>query len=1129
MVINHRLLALINYNDYFDFDGYKSAIKELSALNKEFGKSVLDYNAQVKVSYNGIQSELKEYASTLQNFNVNSKGAAATLTSFGETIDKQTKRFEDQKRAVQGLLDIQDLNSRSINELKAAAKQLESEYNSLGGASDGLQAKKAALAAEYQRVTQAAKMQAAALKAATPEVKFAADSYKALQAELTDTGNKLRSMAGAFDPLTGKINENNKEAVALQKRYVDLNGTLKNIDAGLGNFQRNVGNYKSGFSGLGNSINQITREFPSFANSLQTGFLAISNNLPIFFDELQKTSQGIKALKAEGKPAPTLFKALASSVLSFGTVLSLGVTLLTIYGKDIVEFGQALFKTTEKIDAVKEAQKANVDVLKKSADAFGDATVEVSSMTEKLLLAKKGVIDKEGALKDFNDTIGKTVGLAKSLAQAEQLLIDKGPAYIQLTFLKAQAEAAADLAKEEAKKSVEASTKDLVEFVDKADAAAATVRGFFKKGFGGNLMNNITDDLIGQAKKQQQSDITNSKIRYDKFLELQKKFLDDAGKVAKESGLNFFQDTKDDTKAADRALRLYEKDLKKRQDALKATFDEEVAAAQKMLDERKIDQVGFEQTKFNSAKKYTKAAIAEEQKANSVGYKADEAKVKEFNVFREKANNDYLKAVIHATDESSKEDLELQKKEIEDEAQLNIASIKDAQQYELSNQRLTNEERVKLEISFQNQIDEITIKALQSRAELEIDSAKKTELLKQATLLRSGINNRNAFGDNVTIPRGRGQDNEKDLNQELTRRRSLGILTVQYEIETAERIISIRKKLNLDTASEEAKLLDLRKKQQDEIVSYIRGSAQAAGIVLGGGFTQVFDEVTAAFQKLANGGKLTFDDLARAGIASSQAITEGYKQGIDEQLAALDKAKSEELKAVGNNASAQAAIEAKYAREKAQLETKKAKADRENAIFQIAINTAEAIAKSIAESPGTFGLPFSAYAAAAGALQTALVLSRPLPKFERGTSNAPEGMAVVDEKGPELIIDRNGRLREVGGDGPRVTYLQRGDQVKTASETKRILAAMESDKVLKEIQLHGRLSASLQSGKQAQEISTMARAMMSGGMKEETVIRAFESAIKKIPIRQTIIDRKGERERIIEAGKTITYLNKFNF
>jgi hypothetical protein len=71
-------------------------------------------------------------------------------------------------------------------------------------------------------------------------------------------------------------------------------------------------------------------------------------------------------------------------------------------------------------------------------------------------------------------------------------------------------------------------------------------------------------------------------------------------------------------------------------------------------------------------------------------------------------------------------------------------------------------------------------------------------------------------------------------------------------------------------------------------------------------------------------------------------------------------------------------------REEKEAARKQAVREKLLAIFDIGINTAKGIVKAVAESPITFGLPFSAFVGAAGALQLAAVLATPLPGFKKG-------------------------------------------------------------------------------------------------------------------------------------------------
>jgi len=108
--------------------------------------------------------------------------------------------------------------------------------------------------------------------------------YNKVQQKLNVLSNEYKALAVQKE-LTGKLTD--KEAQRydfLQGKIQKYDATLKAVDATMGKYQRNVGNYASGFNVLGNSVNQLTREMPAFTYSVQTGFMALSNNIPIFTD-----------------------------------------------------------------------------------------------------------------------------------------------------------------------------------------------------------------------------------------------------------------------------------------------------------------------------------------------------------------------------------------------------------------------------------------------------------------------------------------------------------------------------------------------------------------------------------------------------------------------------------------------------------------------------------------------------------------------------------------------------------------------------------------------------------------------------------------------------------------------------
>jgi hypothetical protein len=239
------------------------------------------------------------------------------------------------------------------------------------------------------------------------------------------------------------------------KRANELYKELFAIESKLGQNQRNVGNYKSGFDGLGNSINQLTREFPAFANSVQTGFLALSNNLPIFFDEIKRVNTEVKALRAEGQATPGVISRLASSFLSFGTVLSLGVTLLTLYGDEFIKYIGSLFQTEKALNRTAEAHKNYTDTLLEGAKNSAQEITNLRVLEKVATDETKSRETRLQAVKDLQEQYPKYLG---NLSQ-EAILSGKAAEQINLVadalYKKAFAEAASNKAGEIAGKQLE--------------------------------------------------------------------------------------------------------------------------------------------------------------------------------------------------------------------------------------------------------------------------------------------------------------------------------------------------------------------------------------------------------------------------------------------------------------------------------------------------------------------------------------------------------------------------------------------------------------------------------------------------------------------------------------------------
>ena len=165
-----------------------------------------------------------------------------------------------------------------------------------------------------------------------------------------------------------------KQLVSITSRLNTYQTALKSVDANMQKHTRNVGNYASGYNGLGNSINQITRELPAFTFSAQTGFLALSNNIPILTDEIGRLIKKNKELKASGQETTSVLKQILGGVFGLQTLMGIAILAFTVYGKEIANF----FKGTTE---AKEAQKALNEEVEKSKFAVDKETVQLKVLT----------------------------------------------------------------------------------------------------------------------------------------------------------------------------------------------------------------------------------------------------------------------------------------------------------------------------------------------------------------------------------------------------------------------------------------------------------------------------------------------------------------------------------------------------------------------------------------------------------------------------------------------------------------------------------------------------------------------------------------------------------------------------
>lgn len=181
-------------------------------------------------------------------------------------------------------------------------------------------------------------------------------SYNALSAQYSL--NKIQ-----LNKLSQEYRENTEDGKRLVKETEEIYAKMKLLQEATGKYTLNVGNYKSTWDGLGVSAQQLVRELPSLAVSANTFFLAISNNIPMLVDEINKLKAANAAAAAAGEATVPIWKSVAKAFLSWNTVISLGITLLTVFGGDIIKWVQNLVTGEKQLDHMKDAMQGVNDAM----------------------------------------------------------------------------------------------------------------------------------------------------------------------------------------------------------------------------------------------------------------------------------------------------------------------------------------------------------------------------------------------------------------------------------------------------------------------------------------------------------------------------------------------------------------------------------------------------------------------------------------------------------------------------------------------------------------------------------------------------------------------------------------------
>jgi len=203
-----------------------------------------------------------------------------------------------------------------------------------------------------------------------------------------------------------------------------------------------VGKQAVGFNNLNMSVQQVVRELPSAALGINMFMLAISNNIPILADNIQRTRAENELLKKSGASTVPVWKQLAKSIFSWQSLMITGITLGVMFAKDIVA---AFSKGSAAADKLKEDTKKMTETM---AANVADPLVQYRKLQSQWNDLGEDLDKKKKFVKDNEDAFRNLGVEVNSVAEAENLLVSNTAAFEQAMIARARATAAAEIAQQ---------------------------------------------------------------------------------------------------------------------------------------------------------------------------------------------------------------------------------------------------------------------------------------------------------------------------------------------------------------------------------------------------------------------------------------------------------------------------------------------------------------------------------------------------------------------------------------------------------------------------------------------------------------------------------------------------------
>lgn len=958
LIVTQNRMAAIQEKYNKTLEDYGNKINKLLTLNtlpKQFDDLVKGIN-KISSSLDTLSSKFQNTSSAqssasqanqsyTQSTNQLNQAIATTEIRYAEIVDNILAYDNNVTKLTADTIQ----NKIRIKELGDELKRLDKEYKNGNISLTDYLNKSALLKQRQTELSEQNKQYSNLMRNHAAVIISASSSYNEMNAAVLALEKRLKSMSK--DSFLGS--EGQKTLQQIQT----LKNELKSMDAQMGNYQRNVGNYASHWNGLGMSVQQVARELPSLAVGWNTFFLAISNNLPILADEIKKANAEFKAMRESGIKGIPVWKQLTGAIFNWQTALVIGITLLSVYGKDLVNWISGLGRAKKNLDSATIAQlalnNATKEGIKNSISETNKLNIlyKMANDTSRSMIERKQAVDELQAIypeyfKNLSDEAIMTGRASDAYNMAKNNIIELSKAKVKLSEIDKLSVRAQELSMQAAGKLLELRKAEKEpDYVD--PYSGEIIKAADRVGKLREEYNGITEELKNIHKAQQSivstikvSDITTSEDDLEKQRELERlakeqaKYQEDIAKRLSETRISLIDDEYE--KERQTAQKKYEENIasikgnSEEENELRKNYEQILQDELLAIDKNYLDKKDEEERKrIESIMKYEMDRKKNDYAAKSIDNSRDMQRD-----IREQATL-YEQGII------TKKEYEKRKAQITQDYAIIETERTMALLQELINvQGISDEERLRLKEALAEEEIKLIEKVRDAHTKARDEENESDK--KYWADIQSSIDNLKNVSDDAVDGLGTLFGGITELILKMVKDGKLGL--------------------------------------EDLLASAAAISEGLSTMVIGMYDRQIekIEEQQEKNEEAAEEEKGRIEDLVNSGVISTE-VGEARKRAAEQTTA--DKNKELE-------------------KQKAEIQQKQAKWDKANSIIQATIATSLAVTKALPN------FVIAAMVAAMGAAQIAMIAAQPIPKYAKGTKDKshPGGLAIVGDGGKREVI-----------------------------------------------------------------------------------------------------------------------------